>query len=101
MAGLTTARCALQSPLDLSDDHLDGDRIVSAPRHDDVGVAFAGLDELEVHRLHCRQVLFDNLIERAPAVPGVTLDPANETNVGVGIHKNLYVAQVANPVVDE
>jgi len=65
---------------------------VSASRHDDVRIAFAGLDELEVHRLNRRQILFDNLIERPPAVPGVALDPANETNVGVGIHKHLHVA---------
>jgi len=91
----------LQSSLNLSDDHLDRDRVVPAARHDDVRVAFARLDELEVHRLHGRQILFDYLVQRTAAVVGVALDAANESNVGVGIDENLDVAQLANSLVDE
>src|SRR6266542_114186 len=70
-----------QSPLDLSEDHLDGDRVVSAARDDHVGVALAGLDELKMHRLHCRQVLIEHLFERTPAASRVALDSPDEPDV--------------------
>src|SRR5438477_9538320 len=39
----------LQAALDLGDDHLDGDRVMSSAWYDDIGVAFARLHELQMH----------------------------------------------------
>jgi len=52
----------LQSPLDLSDDHLDCDRVVAAAWHDDISVTLARLDELQMHRLHRGQILVDDFV---------------------------------------
>ena len=49
--------------------HVDGDGVVAALRDDDVGVALARLDELEVHRLDGRQVLFDDRLAPSARAP--------------------------------
>ena len=72
-----------------------------AARHDHVRVAFAGLDELQMHRLHRREILIDNLVQRPPAVPGVSLQPPNQPNVGVGIDEDFDITQIPHVVVDE
>jgi hypothetical protein len=101
MAPLTAVSCALQSPLNLSDNHFDCDGVVSASRNDYVRVALAGLDELKVHRLNRRQILLDDLVERSATIVRIALDAADESNVGISIDEHLDVAQFANPVVDE
>src|SRR5688500_17598407 len=55
--GVRSVAPGLQAPLDLCDDHLDGDRVVPTARHDHVRIALARLDELLVHRPHGREVL--------------------------------------------
>ena len=52
--GVTRARPA-QAALDLRDDHLDRDWVVSSARHDHVRITLARLDELQVHRLNGRR----------------------------------------------
>src|SRR6185503_12238776 len=101
MARRIAARSALQSALNLSDDHLDRDRVVPATRHDDVRVALAGLDELEVHRLHRRQVLLDYFVERSSSIVGVALDATNQANVRIRVDEHLDVAQLSQAIVDE
>jgi len=91
----------LQSSLNLSDDHLDGDRVVSTARHDYIRIPFARLDKLAMHRLNCRQILLDDFIERPAAHVNVALDPADQSDVGIGIHEHFHVAQIADPLVNE
>ena len=98
---LCHARRAFEPALDLGDDHLDGDGVLSAARHDDVGVALAGLHELQVHRLHRRQVLVEDLLQRPAAFGHVAPDPPHQPDVRVGIDKHLHVAQRPNALVDE
>src|SRR5687767_3500494 len=86
---------------DLRDDHLDRDRIVSASWNNDVCIAFARLDELQVHRLDSRQVLLDDLREGAAAGGHVALDPPDEADICVCVDEDLDVAQLAHPLVDE
>jgi hypothetical protein len=81
----------LQSPLDLSDDHLDRDRVVSAARDDHVRVALARLDEFAMHRLNGREVLLDDLVEWPAANVGIALDAANEPDVRICVHEHLDV----------
>src|ERR1700741_510376 len=99
MARRIAGRSALQSALNLSDYHLDSDCIVSAPGHDDVSVPLARLDELEVHRLHSRQVLLDYFVERSSSIVGVALDSADEANVGIRVDEDFDIAQVTQAVV--
>jgi len=77
MPRLRTAGAVLQSPLNLSDYHLDGDRVVSPARNDHISVTLARLDELEMHGLNGRQILLDDFVERPSAKAGVALDPAD------------------------
>jgi len=91
----------LQSPLNLSDDHLDGDRVVPAARNYHVGVTLARLYELKMHRLDGGQVLLDDFVERPPTNVGVALDPANEPDVRIRIDEHLDVAKIPHAVVDE
>ena len=58
---------------------------MSPARHDHVGVALARLDELQMHRLHRRQVLLDDLIERSAAHVGVALDAASYRSAPPGL----------------
>ena len=85
-----------QSSLNLRDDHLDGDGVVPAARHDDVRIALARLDELQVHRLDGGQVLVEDFVERAAALRDVAPDAANEPDVGVGVDEDFHVAQLAH-----
>jgi len=82
----------LQPSLNLSDDHFDGDGIVTTAWYDDVRVPLAWLDELEMHRLHRRQVLLDYFVQRSAALVRVALDPTNEPDVGVGIDEHFDIA---------
>jgi hypothetical protein len=82
----------LQSPLDLSDDHLDGDGVVPPARNDDVGISLTRLDKLLVHRLHGGQILIDDFIERPATLVGVAFDSANEPNVRVGVYEDFHIA---------
>src|SRR5688572_3716810 len=102
--GLLPSSCRLcrgEPALDSCDEHLDGHRIVSATRHDDVRVALAGFDELEVHRLHGREVLLEDVLERAPPLHHVALDAANQPHVGVRVHEHLHVTERAHALVHE
>jgi len=101
MPRLHTAGAVLQSPLNLSDDHLDGDRVVATARHYHIGVALAWLDELIMHRLNGGQILLDDLIERSSAIVRVPLDSANEPDVGIRVDEYLDVAKFPHSRVDE
>jgi hypothetical protein len=91
----------LQSPLNLSDDHLDRDRVVSAARHYDIRVTLARLDEFAMHRLNGGQVLLDDFIECSPANVGIALDSSNEPDVRIRVDEYLDVAKIPHPLVDE
>jgi hypothetical protein len=101
MPRLRTAGGVLQSPLNLSDDHLDGDCVVSTARHYDVGVTLAGLDEFAMHRLNGGQVLLDDFIEGSPANVGVALDSSNQPDVRIGIDEYFDIAKIPHSFVDE
>src|SRR2546423_7706811 len=101
MPRLRTAGAVLQSSLNLSDDHLDGDRVVSPARHYQVGVALARLDKLAMHRLNSGQVLFDDLVEGPPAIMCVALDASNKPDVRIRIDEHLDVAKVSHSLVHE
>jgi len=91
----------LQAALDLSDDHFDRDRVVTSPRHDHVGVPLARLDELQMHRLHGREVLLYHVVERASAYMRVALDAPDEPHIGLSIDEHLHIAQLAQPLINE
>ena len=70
-------------------------------RDDDVGVALARLDELQVHRLHRVQVLVDHRVHRPAALGDVALQPPDEPRVVVGVDEHLDVHQLAQVRVRE
>jgi hypothetical protein len=82
----------LKPPLNLSHDHFDGDHIC---------VALAGFNELQVHRLDSRQVLFDDLVQRTPTYMRVALDAPNESDVRVRVYEYFDITQIADTFVDE
>src|SRR3954463_2857088 len=91
----------LQTSLNFSNDHLDGDRVVTAAGNDHVGVPLARLDELEMHGLNGRQILLDDFVERSAPHVRVALDTANKSNVRVRINENPDVTELTHPFVDE
>jgi hypothetical protein len=60
-----------------------------------------GFHELQVHGLHCREILVENLRQRAAALGHVATDPSNQTDVRVRVHEHFHVAQVAHTGIDE
>src|SRR5690242_14319588 len=101
MQRLDTGRSTRQSSLNFSDDHLDCDRVVAAARHDHVRVTLARLDELQMHRLHGREVLVDDLVERPAAIARVTLQTANQANVRICVDEYFDIAKLPYAIVDE
>jgi hypothetical protein len=91
----------LKPPLNLSHDHFDGDRVVTAAGDDNICVALAGFNELQVHRLDSRQVLFDDLVQRTPTYMRVALDAPNESDVRVRVYEYFDITQIADTFVDE
>ena len=85
----------------LRDDHRDRNLIVATARNDDVRVPLAGLDELEVHRLHRGQILIENLLERAIALDQIAPESSDQPNVGVRVDENLHVEQVPDSGVEK
>jgi hypothetical protein len=74
---------------------------VAAARYDHVRVAFTRLDELEMHRLHGRQVLVDDLVERPSAITRIALQTPDQSNVRICVDEYFHVAKFADAIVDE
>ena len=74
---------------------------MSAARDDDVGVALARLDELEVHRLHRGEILVEDFLERPAALDDIASQAANQADIGVGVDEHLHRKQLANARVGE
>ena len=70
-----------QQHLQPADDHLHRHAVVAAAGDDDVGVALAGFDELQVHGPHGIEVLLDDGVEGTAAVVHVALQSADEAVV--------------------
>ena len=81
---------------DFRRDHRDGHFVMSTARHDDVCVTFARLDELEMHRLHRREILFEDFLERTPTLHEISTQPTNEADVRIRIHEHFDVTQIAD-----
>ena len=54
-------------------------------------------NKLLMHGTNRFQILLDHRVERPPTVADVTPQPSNETNIGVGIHKDLQIEQATQP----
>ena len=74
---------------------VDRHRVVAAERNDDVRVALARLDELEVHRLDRGLVLIDHRLHGAAALGHVALQATDEARVRIGVDEHLDVHQIA------
>ena len=75
--------------------HLDGGAVLAAVGDDDVGVALAGLHKGFVHGLDRGAVLGDDAVQRAAALLDVPQDAAEDALIGVGVHIDLVVEQLA------
>ena len=95
LRGRRRRRCRVaQDLLESRDDHLKCDG-VEPGGDDDVGVALGGLDKLVVHWTHRLEVLRDHRAHLATALRDVALEPADEAHVGVRVHKDFNVQQLA------
>src|SRR6185437_8947370 len=70
---------------------INTNEIMTTLRNDDVCMTLRRLDKLHVHGPNRPDVLFDNRIERAPALGKIPPQAANETNVVGRVDKNLDV----------
>ncbi len=71
--------------------HINGDDIVTAFGNDYVSVALAGFHKIAVHGAHAFEVLLDHGLGRAPALGDVTLQAADEAQVGGGIDEDAHI----------
>ena len=75
--------------------HIQGNGVEAAFRDDDIGVALARLDKLQMHGTDRAQILVDDGFEGAASLGKVTSETTDKSNVGVGIHENLDVKKLA------
>ena len=75
--------------------------VLSPLRNDEVGKTLRGFDELLVHGLEHLEVAVDDHLGRTSPFLRVTPHDANEPLVGVGIHENLQVHEVAQPGIPQ
>lgn len=64
--------------------------------HHDVSWLHRGLDVLLKRRLHKLIVLFDDAADVPPTLGNVPLEPPDQTDVRVRVHKHLHVQQLAD-----
>ena len=85
--------------LDAVDDHFQRDEVLAALGNNEVRVFLAGLHELLVHGLDGGEILADHRVQAPPPLLHIPGDAAEDTHIGVGIHKNLDVHQVPKGLV--
>src|SRR5262249_43020532 len=90
-----------QNRLYLAGHKIDADGVEPTLWNNDVGVALGRLYELKMHRAHGVGILLDHGLERPPALVNISIQPANEPNIGIGIDKDLQVHQSAQSRVAE
>ena len=75
--------------------HLHGGAVLAAVGHDDVRVPLTGLHKGLVHGFDRGEVLVDDAVQRAAPLFDVPQDAAEDALIGVGIHINFVVEQLA------
>ena len=85
--------------LDVHGQYINGHLVVSAFRHNEVGVSFAGLYELLVHGFQYACIAFHDGFGRASAFHYIALDYTNQAFVGVGVYKYLQVHHASQLLV--
>ena len=83
------------------DQYRDGALHVVVIRDDDVTVKFAGLDELAVHGHYKTFVIVKHLIQGEAALLKVASDSARQTDVFIGVHKDLQIQHAGKIGVGE
>ena len=80
---------------------VDGHLVVASLRDDDVGVALARLDELEIHRLDRARVPLDHPVHVLSSFGDVARHHAHEPVVIVGVHEDFHVHLFAQLLAGE
>lgn len=80
----------------MGDEELEGDGVSFEGGDDDVGVAFAGLDEGVVHRFYCGKVLVVDTLEVSSALFDVAFYASEEADIRVSIKENFDVKKVVD-----
>lgn len=97
----TTFLGNLQFVVDQGVDHLEGHLVFAAVRYDDIGIAFGGFDELQVHRAYKFFVLLQHAFQAAFTFDDIAVDAAQQADIVVGIHEQLDVHQLAQLLLAE
>lgn len=84
----------LELCVDMLDDELDGDFVLSASRDDDVRVGHQGGDVVVEGGLHHLRVLLDDALQFAAPLRDVALEAPRQPHVGVGVHEDLHVQHI-------
>lgn len=77
------------------DDEVNSNFVAAAFGNDDVGVAFGRFDKFHVHRANGAQVLLDDGFSGAAALAHIAAHAADEAEIGVGVHKDFNVQEIA------
>ena len=86
---------SLDHCLNFDNDHIDRDLVLSAARNDDIGPALAWFDELEVHRLHSRNVLMDDRVDQPASFDNISPQTTNEALVRVSVDVDFRINEIA------
>ena len=68
--------------------NINTNMIFTALGDDDIGVAFGGLDKLQVHRFNIAGIMLQHIVEGAATLKHIALNDTHKTIVMVGINKN-------------
>ncbi len=82
-------------------DQVDGNLVLAAPGHDDVGVRHGRRDVIIERGLDMPVVLFEDTLHFTTSLGDVSLEPPTETNVWIRVDKNLHVQEVEDFFVME
>ena len=71
--------------------HVECDTVLTTLRDDDISVSLTWFYKCLVHRFYCSQILVYHGIKRSSSLLYVSLDPAEDSYIGVSIYEKADI----------
>jgi len=82
--------------LDVEDDEIDGDEVLSTARDDDIRKLLGGDAELFKSWLHQGGVLVKDIVQVSPSLLDISEHPPRQASVRISVHEELHVEEVSD-----
>lgn len=82
--------------LDMEDDEIDGDEVLSTARNYDVCKLLGGDAELFESWLHQGSILVKHIVQVSASLLDISEDPPRQASVSIGVHEELHVEEVSD-----